>query len=108
MAERRFENRYCDKCEADFYQLIDLLIKDIQHLETKVVHLRHSLSMFLPEHEGKMLRCGIFSDLSGCHCEQPAYQRYVSAYCDGNDPMYSEDFNNHMLELAKGREVADL
>jgi len=90
--------------EMDFYQLINLLITDIQRLESKVVHLRYSLSSFLSEHDREMLRCEILSDLNGSYHEQSAYQQYVSFYCDGHDPMDDESFNNHLLKLSLGKE----
>jgi hypothetical protein len=99
---------YCDKCEIDFFQLIDLLIKDIQHLESKVVYLRYFLSGFLPEHDGEMLMVEIFSNLSGLGYGQPVYRRYVSKYCDGNDPMEDADFIEHMMKLSLGKESVDL
>ena len=99
---------YCDKCEMDFCQLIDLLITDIQHLESKVVRLRYLLSGFLSEHDGKMLMCEIFSDLSGRYYAQPAYKQYVAKYCDGHDPMDNTNFVEQMMKLSHGDESVDL
>jgi len=98
----------CDKCEMDFYQLIEWLINDIQHLESKVVYLRYSLSKLLPEYDGEMLRCDIFSDLSSIHYDQPAYQRYVSRYCGGHDPVDDAEFNKLLMMLSRGEKSVNL
>jgi len=92
----------------DFYQLIGLLTSDIRRLEAKVVRLRYLLSGHLSEYDGKMLRSEIFSDLSGCYLEQSVYKRYISDYCDGNDPMDSEEHIRLMMKLSKGEEIVDL
>ena len=97
-----------DERETDYFQLIDLLIADIQHLESKVVRLRYLLSGFLPEHDGKMLRCEIFSDLAGSYYDQPAYQQYVEKYCYGHDPMENTNHVEHMMKLSHGDESVDL
>ena len=98
----------CDKCEMEFYRLVDCLIKDIQHLETKVVYLRYSLSRFLPEGDGKMLRCEIFSDLSGSYYDQSAYQRYVSEYSDGQDPRETAEYCERLMRISSGNESVGL
>jgi hypothetical protein len=65
-----FDDQYCDNCEMDFCDLIGRLVRDIQHLESKVVFLRYSLSKFLPEYDREMLRCDIFADLYGNYFDQ--------------------------------------
>ena len=95
----------CDACRQDFYHLIDCLIKDIQHLESKAVFLRYSLSKLLPEHEGEMLRCEIFSDLSGGYYDQAAYQQYIKRYCDGRDPMDGAKHCGLLTEISRGKEI---
>ena len=66
------------------------------------------ISGHLSEYDGKMLRSEIFSDLSGCYLEQSVYKRYISDYCDGNDPMDSEEHIRLMMKLSKGEEIVDL
>jgi hypothetical protein len=92
----------------DFYDLINKLVNDIQHLESKVVYLRHSLSGYLPEHDGKMLKYEIFSDLVGSYCEQPAYQKYISECHGGNDPMDSDMYNDLLKRLSRGEDSVGL
>ena len=108
MTDYEWDDGYCNKCEMDFYNLIDKLVKDIQHLESKVVCLRHSLSVYLPEHEGKMLKYEIFSGLAGSYWEQPTYQKYMSECCGGNDPMDSETYNDLLKRLSRGEESVGL
>ena len=98
----------CDKCEYDFYRLTDRLIKDVQKLELRTVHLRYLLSGYLPEYDGKMLRGEIFSDLSGAYYEEPAYQKYVSNYCNRHDPMECVVFNKRLKKISIGEEEFDL
>jgi len=102
MVEQEMGGDYCIKCEVDFYQLIDYLIKDIQRLESEVVRLRFSLSWSLPKHYGEMLRYEVLSDLSSSYYDYPAYQQYISAYYDGHDPMESEGYTKHMIKLSRG------
>jgi hypothetical protein len=95
---------YCEKCETGSFQLINHLIKEIQLLSSEVVRLRYSLSWFLPKHDGEMIRCEIVSDLHGSYYDYPAYQNFVSDYCDGDDPFESEVYCNHMAKLSNGEE----
>jgi len=108
MTAHEMSRDFCDNCEMDFYSLVDCLIKDIQHLESKVVYLRYSLSMFLPEYDGEMLKCEIFSDLSGSYSDQSAYQRYVSDYCHGQDPMDTAEYCAHLMRVSCGKGSVDL
>jgi hypothetical protein len=106
-----YENHggYCDGCEADFYDIIDLLVKDVKHLETKVVYLRYTLSKLLPDkHEGEMLRCDIFSDLTPNHCDHPAYQRYVSRYYSGRDPKDNWKYAKFLMKVSLGEKTLNL
>jgi hypothetical protein len=100
---------YCDGCVMDFYDLIDLLVKDIQHLETKTVYLRYTLSRLLPDkYDGEMLRCDIFHDLTRNHFDQPAYQRYISSYCGGRDPNEDEAYVNLLMRISRGKQSVGL
>lgn len=107
MDDCRAADDYCDQCEMDSYILIDRLVKDIQRLEAKVVYLRYSLSRYLRKHEGEMLRCEILSDLSGSYYDQPAYQRFVSDYCGGLDPMDCDKYIVYLTNLSIGDAAAD-
>jgi len=98
----------CDKHEYDYLNFIDQLVRDIQKLELRIVYLRHILSRHLPDHEGEMLKCEIFSDLAGGYYDDAVYQRYVSDYCDGKDPMEDPDFHEHMIKVSRGEELFDL
>jgi len=95
---------YCDKCALEFYDLIDQLVTEVKHLELKVVGLRHLLSMHLPAYEGEMLRCDIFRDLSDSFWARPAYQKYISEYYGGFDPMDSVSYNDLLKKSSRGEE----
>lgn len=76
----------------DFCKLIDLLIKDIQHLELEVVKTRYELSYYLPSPENEFLRSDILSNLAGRHSGYPAYDSYVELLYNKQDPMESEEW----------------
>jgi hypothetical protein len=92
----------------DFYDLIGSLVRDIQHLESKVVFLRFSLSRFLSEHDGEMLRCDIFSDLRDSYFDQLAFNKYVSKYCNGIDPLDNTERCEFLMRVSRGEEAVNL
>jgi hypothetical protein len=94
----------CVKCEMDFFLLIEHLITDIQHLASEVVRLRHLLSWHLPKDLGETIRGESLSDLYGSYYDYDAYSDFVSKYCDGDDPMESKRFIEHMRKLSNGEE----
>ena len=108
MIDCDWDDDQCTSCEMRFFDLIDQLIMDIRHLEPKVVYLRYLLSMYLPEWDGEMLRCDIFSDLVGSYWDRPAYQDYLKAFYDGHDPLDSDEFNGFMWRLSRGEASANL
>lgn len=111
MNEQNFSDCHdncCDRCVEDFYNLTELLIKDIQHLETKIVYLRYTLSKHLPPFDGQMLRADIFSDLSGCYWDHPAYQDYMDEYNYGQDPMNDAGKTRLMLRISRGEQAVNL
>jgi hypothetical protein len=94
----------CLKCETDYYMLIDHLIFDIQHLASEVVRLRHLLSWHLPKDLGATIRGESLSDLYGSYYDYDAYSDFVSKHCEGDDPLESERYVNHMIKLSHGEE----
>jgi hypothetical protein len=108
MINCEWDDDYYNKCEMNFYEIIEHLIKDIQHLEAKVVYLRYLLSGFLPKHDREMLMCDIFHDLASACWEHPAYRRYVLEYCDGHDPMGDDSYVALLTRLSTGEESARL
>ena len=108
MSGHRCHDYCCDNCVTDFYELTDILVKDIQFLEAKVVYLRYALSQRLPERRGEMLMCDIFSDLAGGYWDNPAYQRYMEEYYDGLDPMDNEEHCRLLKRIARGEEAVRL
>jgi hypothetical protein len=109
MADRNDCDEYdiCSDCGEiyGFYRLTEQLVNDIKHLEKEIVRLRYALSRHLPEYDGKMLRCEIFSDLSGCSYEQPAYKQYVSFCCGGQDPLDCNNYCKELFALARGEGI---
>jgi len=103
----RCHDACCDNCVEDSYELIDRLINDIQLLASEVVRLRYSLSWFLPEHTGEIVRSESRSDLHDTYLHFPIYQNFMSKYYDGNDPLQCEKFCNHLARLAKGEKSTD-
>jgi hypothetical protein len=89
---------------ADYFRLIEALIADIQHLESEVVRTRYELSRYLPAKERELLRSDILSNLGGRHTSNPAYDVFVREWCNGTDPMDSDEWVEHILRLAHGEE----
>ena len=98
----------CESCELEFYQLIEKLVADVQHLEAKSIYLRYLLSQYLPKHTGEMLRCDIFHDLYGSNYDYPAYQRYVSKWCGGRDPLDNWKRCKYLMRVSRGEKTLGL
>ena len=98
----------CDNCIEESYELIDLLVKDIKHLEFKVIYLRHALSKHLSEYDGKMLMSEIFSDLSAPYWDKPIYQKYMKEYHEGVNPLDNGDLNKYLKRVLRGKELSNL
>jgi len=102
MSKPNEPNGGCANCEDEANRLINHLLGDIQLLALEVVMLRYAISWVLPKHDGGTLRSEILSDLYGSYYDYPAYQRFMSAYYGGNDPMEDKAFNDHLIRLSKG------
>ena len=93
-----------DHCEliASFLELIDAMVKDMQHLKAETIRARYELSRKLdPEHTW-ITTVDILSNLEMPHYDCLAYQQYVSLYYDGGDPMSFKGFVDSMVRLAEG------
>jgi len=108
MIEYRCHDICCDNCIVDFYNLIDIMIKDIQFLQAKAVYLRLLLSRTLPEYDGWLLRNDIFTDLAGCYWDNPAYKRFMEEFHSGLDPMDDEGHYKHITRIRHGEESVRL
>jgi len=108
MIEHYIDYYSCDSCEEEFIHLVEHLIENIKHLEAKVVFLRYTLSKYIPEHIAKLLLSDIFSDLTGCFGDFPAYQKYMGRYYNGADPANSEEHNDHLISISKGNTIVNL
>jgi len=108
MTERYSDFYSCDNCEAEFIHLIDRLVENIRHLESKVVFLRYTLSNYLPHPDAELLLSDIFSDLSARCYDFPAYQKYMEKCCNGLDPADDEEYCKCLAKLARGESVANL
>ena len=67
-----------DSCEAvtALCELIDELLKDIQHLELECISTRYLLSRHMDEEQGSLLRSDILENLGRRHYDSPAYQLF--------------------------------
>ena len=93
-----------DTCElvTSYLDLIDAMVKDMQHLKAETIRARYELSQkFDPDHKW-ITTVDILSDLDMPHYDSLAYQHYVSLYYDGGDPMTFKGFVDSMVCLAKG------
>ena len=94
----------CSDCELveSFLELVDAMVKDIQHLKAETIRARYELSKkFDPGHKW-ITTVDICSNLDMPHYDSPAYQEYARIYWDGGDPMSFKGFVDSMVNLAKG------
>lgn len=68
------ETNYADSCEAvtALFELIDELLKDIQHLELECISTRYLLSRYMDKDHGTLLRSDIPENLGYRHDDSPA------------------------------------
>ena len=97
----RFYSCDCD-CQYEFCQLIDDLIKDIQHLESETVRTRYELSRHLTYPYNEYLRSDILSDLGRRYSDHPTYQIYIQLLYNNQDPMETDEWCEHICRLANG------
>ena len=95
-----------DSCELiySFLELVDSMVKDIQHLKAETIRARYELSQkYDPEHTW-INTVDILSDLDMPHYDNLAYQEYMRIYYGGGDPMAFKDYMDSMVKLAKGQD----
>lgn len=93
-----------DSCDliSSYLELIDAMVKDIQHLKAETIRARYELSRkYEPEHRW-ITTVDILSNLDMPHYDSMAYQQYVSLYYDGGDPLSFKGYIDSMVRLAKG------
>lgn len=93
-----------DDCElvASFLELVDAMVRDMQHLKAETIRARYELSQkYDPDHKW-ITTVDILSNLDMPHYDSLAYQHYVSIYYDGGDPMSFKGFVDSMVRLAQG------
>ena len=93
-----------DNCDlvTSYLELIDAMVKDMQHLKAETIRARYELSQkYDPEHKW-ITTVDILSDLDMPHYDSMAYQQYVSIYYDGGDPMSFKGYVDSMVRLAQG------
>ncbi len=93
-----------DHCELviSYLELIDAMVKDIQHLKAETIRARYALSQkFDPEHKW-ITTVDILSGLDMPHYDSLAYQQYVNLYYDGGDPLSFKEYVDSMVRISKG------
>ena len=93
-----------DSCELvdSFLELVDSMVKDIQHLKAETISARYELSQKLDPDQEWITTVDLLSDLDAPHYDSLAYQEYVRIYYDGGDPMSFKGYVDSMIKLAKG------
>ena len=93
-----------DSCEAvtALCELVDELIKDIQHLELECIGTRYLLSQHMEKEQGSLLRSDILENLSRRHYGSAAYQLFKTLLYDGGDPMEFRDYLVKVQKACKG------
>ena len=95
-----------DSCELiySFLELVDSMVKDIQHLKAETIRARYELSQkYDPEHTW-ITTVDLLSDLDMPHYDNLAYQEYMRICYDGGDPMAFKGYMDSMVKLAKGQD----
>ena len=93
-----------DSCElvASYLELVDAMVRDIQHLKAETIRARYELSQkFDPDHKW-ITTVDILSNLNIPHYDSMAYQHYVSCYYDGGDPLCFKEYVDSMVRLSQG------
>ncbi len=92
-----------DSCEAtiSLCELVDNLVKEIQHLELECISTRYLLSQHMDEESGKLLQMDILENLGRRFRDDPAYMLYRNMMYDGGDPM---EFRDYLIKVRKAKE----
>lgn len=93
-----------DSCEAvtALCELVDNLIKDIQHLELECISTRYLLSQHMSKEQGELLQMDILGNLGRRFRDDPAYILYRNLLYDGGDPMDFREYLVKVREASKG------
>lgn len=93
-----------DDCELinSFLELVDDMVRDIQHLKAETIRARYELSKELDPDHTWITPVDICSNLDMPHYDNLAYQEYVRIFYDGGDPMSFKGFVDSIVNLAKG------
>ena len=93
-----------DRCELilSFMQLVDAMVKDIQHLNAETIRARYKYSQLVDPDKEWVTSLDILSDLDMPHYDSLAYQEYIVRYYDGGDPMSFKTYIDSMAKLAMG------
>lgn len=89
-----------DTCEAviALCELVDEMVRDIQHLELECISTRYLLSQHMDEEQGELLRMDILENLGSCFSDNPAYTLYKDLIYNGGDPM---GFREYLVKVQK-------
>lgn len=82
-------------------ELVDKLVRDIQHLELECISARYLLSEEMDPEQGELLRSDILENLGHRYRDDPAYKIYRTLMYDGGDPM---DFREYLIMIKEARE----
>ena len=93
-----------DTCEAviALCELVNKMVRDIQHLELKCISTRYRLSQHMDEEQGELLRMDIQENLGSCFSENPAYTLYKDLIYNGGDPMRLRDYLVKVQKACRG------
>lgn len=99
------ETNCADSCEtvAALCELVDCLVRDIQHLELECISTRYLLSQHMDAERGVLLRMDILENLGRRFKDAPAYKLYRDLLYDGGDPMDFRDYLVKVREASQGK-----
>lgn len=93
-----------DSCEtvSALCELVDNLVKNIQHLKLECISTRYLLSQYLDDDQGELLRMDILENLGQYFSDIPAYTLYKNLMYNGGDPMEFRDYLVKVREACEG------
>ena len=96
-----------DNCELirSFLELVDAMVRDIQHLKAEAVRARYRFAMETDPERKQITTVDILSDLDMPHYDSLAYQEFSRICYDGGDPMAFKDFTDSMVQLVNNGEL---
>ena len=99
-----------DNCELirSFLELVDAMVRDIQHLKAEAVRARYRFAMETDPERKQITTVDILSDLDMPHYDSLAYQEFSRICYDGGTPWPSKSSQTPWYSLQRGSTTAGI